>query len=81
MNVIKLVSRTKLYWGLIAIFLIGFALDLQGAGTPATYSLDAFRIAFLMPIPLWVVGIVFILRERKHTRIRIGLEPERMRRH
>ncbi|PKQ35254.1 MAG: MFS transporter [Actinobacteria bacterium HGW-Actinobacteria-11] len=64
---------------LIAIFLIGLALDLQGAGTPETYSLEAFRIAFLMPIPLWVLGVTFILIERKRTRIRIGLDPERRR--
>lgn len=64
---------------LIAIFLIGLVLDLQGAGTPETYSLDAFRIAFLMPIPLWILGVTFILIERKRTRIRIGLDPDRRR--
>ncbi|MCM3780333.1 MFS transporter [Microbacterium hydrocarbonoxydans] len=64
---------------LIAIFLIGLALDLQGAGTPETYSLEAFRVAFLMPIPLWLVGMTFILIERKRTRIRMGLDPERRR--
>lgn len=64
---------------LIAIFLIGLALDIQGAGTPETYSLEAFRIAFLMPIPLWIIGTVFILIERKRTRIRMGLDPERRR--
>ena len=64
---------------LIAIFLIGLALDLQGAGTPETYSFDAFRIAFLMPVPIWLIGTVFILIERKRTRIRIGLDPERRR--
>ncbi|WP_337006179.1 MULTISPECIES: MFS transporter [unclassified Microbacterium] len=64
---------------LIAIFLIGLALDLQGAGTPETYTLEAFRIAFLMPIPLWIIGTVFILIERKRTRIRMGLDPERRR--
>ncbi|MFF5626567.1 nitrate/nitrite transporter [Microbacterium sp. NPDC012755] len=64
---------------LIAIFLIGLALDLQGAGTPATYTLDAFRVAFLMPIPLWILGTVFILIERKRTRIRVGLDPDRRR--
>lgn len=64
---------------LIAIFLIGLALDLQGAGTPVTYTLDAFRVAFLMPIPLWILGTVFILIERKRTRIRVGLDPERRR--
>ena len=62
---------------LIAIFLIGLALDLQGAGTPATYTLDAFRIAFLTQLPLWAIGTVFILIERKRTRIRIGMDPPR----
>ncbi|KNY08042.1 MFS transporter [Microbacterium sp. GCS4] len=61
---------------LIAIFLIGLALDLQGAGSPETYSLDAFRIAFLMPVPLWLLGTTFILVERKRTRIRMGLDPD-----
>ncbi|MEV4735139.1 MULTISPECIES: MFS transporter [unclassified Microbacterium] len=64
---------------LIAIFLIGLALDLQGAGSPETYSLDAFRIAFLMPVPLWLLGTTFILVERKRTRIRMGLDPDRRR--
>ncbi|GAA2917440.1 MFS family permease [Microbacterium keratanolyticum] len=62
---------------LIAVFVIGLALDLQGAGTPDTYSLEAFRLAFLMQVPLWVLGVVFIIIERKRTRIRIGLDPER----
>lgn len=62
---------------LIAIFLIGLALDLQGAGTPDTYSLDAFRIAFLTQVPLWLLGSTFIIIERKRTRIRMGLDPER----
>lgn len=64
---------------LIAVFVIGLLLDAQGAGTPDTYSLDAFRIAFVTPIPLWLLGTVFILIERKRTRIRMGLDPERRR--
>ena len=63
--------------GLIAIFLIGLALDLQGAGTPATFTLDAFRIAFLTQVPLWLVGAFFIVLERKRTRIRLGLDQPR----
>lgn len=62
---------------LIAILAIGLALDLQGAGTPATYSLDAFRIAFLTQVPLWLVGAVFIVVERSRTRIHIGMDPPR----
>lgn len=59
---------------LIAIFLIGLALDLQGAGTPATYTLDAFRWAFVTQVPLWALGTVFIIRERRLTRRVLGLE-------
>lgn len=65
---------------LTAIFLIGLMLDLQGAGTPSTYSMDAFRWAFFTQVPLWVLGITMIIIERKRTRIRIGVDPERRRR-
>ncbi|QKJ21172.1 MFS transporter [Microbacterium hominis] len=65
---------------LIAIYAIGLALDLQGAGTPSTYTLDAFRIAFLTQVPLWAVGAFFIARERRRTRIHIGLDQPRPRR-
>lgn len=65
---------------LVAIFLIGLLLDLQGAGTPETYRLDAFKLAFLVQVPLWLLGVVFIVIERKRTRIRMGLDPERRQR-
>ena len=57
---------------LLAILFIGLALDLQGAGTPATYSLDAFRIAFLTQVPLWLVGSIAIIVERSRTVRHIG---------
>ncbi|MFB7890990.1 nitrate/nitrite transporter [Microbacterium sp. NPDC056044] len=62
---------------LVAILLIGLALDLQGAGTPTTYNLDAFRLAFLTQVPLWVLGSTFIVIERRRTRIRMGIDPPR----
>ena len=65
--------------GLLAILLIGVALDLQGAGTPDTYNLGAFRLAFLTQVPLWILGAAFIVIERKKTRIRIGLDEPRAR--
>lgn len=65
---------------LVAIFLIGITLDLQGAGTPDTYSLEAFRLAFLTQIPLWALGTAGILVNRKRTRIRMGLDPDGQRR-
>ncbi|WP_338054609.1 MFS transporter [Subtercola vilae] len=54
--------------GVIAIFLIGVAMDLQNAGTPATYSLEAFKVAFLVQFPIWAIGVVALLRERRRTR-------------
>ncbi len=64
---------------LIAILLIGVALDLQGAGTPSTYTLDAFRIAFLVQVPLWALGWTYIVIERRRTRIHIGMDAPRRR--
>ncbi|MBS1674901.1 MAG: MFS transporter [Actinobacteria bacterium] len=65
--------------GLVAIFLIGLALDLQGAGTPESYTLDAFRLAFLTQVPLWILGTAFIIRERRLTRRVVGLDRPRKR--
>jgi hypothetical protein len=66
---------------LLAILFIGIAMDVQGAGTPETYSLDAFRLAFLTQVPLWVLGSAFIVIERRRTRIHMGLDaPRRPRR-
>ena len=65
---------------LLAILFIGLAMDWQGAGTPETYSLDAFRIAFLTQLPLWAIGALFIVIERKRTRVLIGLDEPRSRR-
>ena len=52
---------------LLAILFIGIAMDVQGAGTPATYSLDAFRWAFLTQVPLWLIGGIAIVVERART--------------
>ncbi|SFR83831.1 Predicted arabinose efflux permease, MFS family [Agromyces sp. CF514] len=65
---------------LLAIFFIGLAMDLQGAGSPSTYSLDAFRVAFLTQVPLWVLGSAFIVIERRRTRVHIGLDEPRPKR-
>lgn len=58
---------------LIAVFFIGLAMDMQGAGTPARYTLEAFQWAFLTQVPLWVLGIFMILIERRNTRRHLGL--------
>ncbi|GIG27717.1 MFS transporter [Cellulomonas marina] len=53
---------------LVALALVGVALDLQGAGTPDTYTLDAFRWAMAVQYPMWAVGVVALLRARRRTR-------------
>ncbi|WP_353814905.1 MFS transporter [Agromyces sp. SYSU T00266] len=65
---------------LLAILLIGIAMDAQGAGTPDTYTLEAFRVAFLTQVPLWALGTLFIVIERRRTRIHVGLDEPRSRR-
>ncbi|WP_432543930.1 MFS transporter [Kineococcus sp. SYSU DK002] len=52
----------------VLILLVGVLLDVQGAGTPGTYSLDAFEVAFALQYPLWAVGVVGILVSRRQTR-------------
>lgn len=75
-----IVNAGGFFAALLAILLIGIAMNLQGAGTPDTYSLEAFRIAFLTQVPLWVLGAAFIVVERRRTRVHIGLDEPRRRR-
>jgi MFS family permease len=65
---------------LLAILLIGIAMDAQGASTPDRYTLDAFRWAFLTQVPLWLIGSLFIVIERRNTRVHLGLDEPRTRR-
>ena len=53
---------------IVLIALLGLLLDLQGAGTPQTYSLHAFKVAFAVQVPLWLLGVVGILVSRRQTR-------------
>lgn len=53
---------------LLVIFLIGLALDFQGAGSPDLYSLTAFKWAFAVQIPFWLLGITMILIELRKTK-------------
>jgi MFS family permease len=52
---------------LLVILLIGLVLDLQGAGSPEAYTLDAFRWAFAVQVPFWLFGLAMVFREIKRT--------------
>ena len=53
---------------ILLVLAVGLLLDLQGAGTPQTYSLHAFEVAFAVQLPLWLIGVVGILVSRRQTR-------------
>lgn len=53
---------------LIAIFLVGYLLDLQGAGSPELYNLVAFRWAFAVLLPILALGLIFIMIEIGRTK-------------
>lgn len=59
---------------LVVIFVIGVTLDALGAGTPETYRLDAFKIAFAMQLPVYALGVTMLLIERRKTRVLLGLD-------
>jgi len=64
----------------VMMFLIGLVLDAidranGGSGVPAElYSLDAFRIAFLVQFPVVGIGAAFLIRARRRTRRRMHEE-------
>jgi MFS family permease len=60
--------------GFIAVFAMGVVIDAvrvaSGAGA-ALYTLDAFRLAFLVPVGVIAVGVVGLLVARRRTRRRM----------
>lgn len=63
-----LVNTAGFTSSLLVIFLVGLVLDLQGAGSPERYSLAAFRLAFAVQIPFWVLGGTMIVVEARRTK-------------
>jgi sugar phosphate permease len=61
----------------VMMLLVGVVLDVidranGGSGIPSElYSLDSFRVAFLVQFPVVGVGVVFLLRARRRTRRRM----------
>lgn len=62
-----LVNTAGFTSSLLVIFLIGFTLDVQGAGSPDSYSLDAFRWAFAVQMPFLILGITMMIIEQRRT--------------
>ncbi len=64
---IGLVNTAGFIAALLVIFFIGFVLDLQGAGSPELYTLDAFRWAFAVQVPVWLLGLIMMVVEERKT--------------
>lgn len=63
-----LVNTAGFTASLLVILLIGLVLDIQGAGSPENYSLGAFRVAFAVQVPFWLLGITMIVIEHRRTK-------------
>ncbi|MFC5141655.1 nitrate/nitrite transporter [Actinomycetospora rhizophila] len=59
------------------VLVVGVVLDLQGAGTPDTYTLDAFRAAMLVQVPVWLVALLGIARSVRRVRAQSAAEGNR----
>jgi sugar phosphate permease len=60
--------------GFVAVFLMGVVIDAvraAGGEAGALYSLDAFRLAFLVPLGVIAVGVTGLLVARRRTRRRM----------
>lgn len=64
---------------LIVIMLVGLLLDAQGAGSPETYSLHAFKVAFAVQVPFWILGLGMIFVETRRTKAWMHKHGRRLR--
>jgi MFS family permease len=59
---------------LTTILLIGLVLDATSGGSPASYHLNDFRLAFSVQYAFWAVGLFMVLRVRRRVRRRLHAE-------
>ncbi|WP_369808030.1 MFS transporter [Leucobacter chinensis] len=52
---------------LIAMLLVGIVLDAQGAGSPETFTMDAFRWAFATQYLVWIPALCLLVIELRKT--------------
>ncbi|MBC9956402.1 MFS transporter [Yimella sp. cx-51] len=61
---------------LCTVVLIGMVIDHLSPGGPSTWSNDSFRVAWCVQYPVWLLGIVQILRLRQRARAEIDADPD-----
>ena len=57
-----LVNSAGFIAAILLVLSIGVLLDLQGAGSPDTYSSTAFRWAMVAQFPVWGIGLAMLFR-------------------
>ncbi|HMC71190.1 MAG TPA: MFS transporter, partial [Mycobacteriales bacterium] len=55
---------------LTTILLVGLILDATSGGSPTSYDLHDFRLAFCVQYVLWAFGLLMVLRARRRVRHR-----------
>jgi MFS family permease len=59
---------------LVTILCIGLVLGAAGDSSPSHYTLNGFRLAFLVQYPMWAFGLWQVLRTRRTLRARRAAE-------
>jgi MFS family permease len=57
---------------LCTVLAIGAVLDAMTPGSSTDYGLDAFRAAFAVQYVFWAIGLVGVVRHRRHVRARMA---------
>jgi MFS family permease len=57
---------------LVVILLVGVVMNVSGHGS--NYTLNSFRLAFLVQYPIWAIGVAGFLRSRHIVRARLAKE-------
>ena len=59
---------------ILGVLAVGLVLQLVSPPGAATYSLDAYRLAFAVLLVPWLVGVAGVLTERRRARAELGIE-------
>ncbi|MDL5158148.1 MFS transporter [Actinomycetospora termitidis] len=58
--------------GLAVVALVGVLLDLQGAGSPDSWTVDVFRVAMAVHVPVLLIGLGGMWWSRRRVRVPDG---------
>ncbi len=60
---------------LTAVLAVGVVLDLLGEGTPGQFTDNGFLVAWLVQVPIWVLGLTMLRRSNRAFRAHLAARP------